>query len=246
MNAITIPTPATIGFDYSLLDTDVADEARATAERIRRRQSTAITMVGHELIRIKAKMEHGTFGKWIAAALDMTPRSAENYMNAARWMEGKNETVSLLPPTLVYALASPSAPEAVVNEVLANVEAGTKLATKDVKEKIATAIEAERKAAIEVKKTSEQRAKEKKASESRQQREARRQAEDQREKEKQEREEQARVDRLQPLVWRIVAAIEPRDLAALNRVFADGFGADWQSQQTFKHLFRAAAAEALA
>jgi hypothetical protein len=143
-------------FDYSALSAGLADDARATAGRIRNRTRSTITMIGRDLIVIKTKMEHGTFGNWIKAELGMTPRTAENYMNAAQWLEGKSETVSLLPPTLIYALAAPSAPAAVVSEVLAAVGAGVALPVRDIKEKLADAVEAKGKAEAQAKKSPDQ------------------------------------------------------------------------------------------
>lgn len=65
--------------------------------------------------------------------------------------------------------------------------------------------------------------KERKAQKSRAARRARKAAEGQAERERQEREEQERAARLRPLVDRIVAALEPRDLASPLRVFGASF-----------------------
>jgi uncharacterized protein (DUF2252 family) len=220
----------------------LADEARATAARIRDRLNTSVFDTGRDLIAIKDKMEHGAFGDWLKAEFNFTARTAQNYMNAVGLLDRKNETVSLLSPTVVYALAAPSASAAVVNEVLAAAEIGNVMSPSVVKKKLATAIEAERHAAREAKKSPEQIAKEHKTRKSKAKREERYKAEQVAEKAREARQEQERTDRFTPLVKRIVAAIGPEDLAALNKIFRPHH---WCEQKTVARLL-AEAAEALA
>jgi hypothetical protein len=246
--ALTLPSPSrprgtvtTIGFDYSILDRDLADDARTVAERIRGRLRTACVDTGRDLIGIKDRLGHGRFGAWLKAEFDMTERTAENCMNVARFLEGKSETLSVLPPTILYALAAPSAPLAVVNEVVNAAETGTIPAPKEIRQKLSKAKlaerlaeEAERKAKIEAAKSTEQRAKEQKARESKAQREARNAAEHQATKEKEQREEEERVDRLRPLADRI-ATLGGRDLRALVKALDD-----WNDTRTLMRLLREA------
>jgi hypothetical protein len=215
------PLTTTTGFDYAQLASDVADEARATAERIRFRLGNTLLKTGQELTRIKDRLGHGHFGAWLKAEFDLTERSAENYMNAARFLEGKSERVADLPPAAIYALAAPSAPVAVVKDVLATIEAGARPLAREIKAKLAEAIEAERKAEIEAAKSPEQIKKERKGRESKAARQARLIAEQQAERDKEEREEQERVSRLCPVVERIVIAIEPGDLSELVEAIDD-------------------------
>ena len=234
----------TSGFDYSALDPALAGDAQAAAGRIKERVkdielriNDARIATGNDLIAVKAKLEHGQFCKWIAAECGLNLRTAQRHMAMAE-MAAKNDIVSLLPAASVYALAAPTTPAAVVNEVLATIAAGTKLPTKIIKDKIATARAADReaetearKAEIEARKSAEQIAKEKKAKESKAQRAARKAAEEQTEKEKREQEEQRRADRLRPLVQRVAAAIGSNDIAAQVKALGD-----WSDRDTLKRL----------
>jgi hypothetical protein len=99
----------------------IANRSRGAATSISRRL----------LIRLKTRLPHGLFGDWCKAELGFTQRTAQNYMNAAAFLEGLPEpiceTVSLLPPGMIYQLASPTAPKAVVSEIIEAAEAGTVL-----------------------------------------------------------------------------------------------------------------------
>jgi hypothetical protein len=123
-------------FDYAALDRDLADEARGLADRIRDRIRTFTHDTGRDLIAIKEKMPHGAFGAWIAAEFQMSDRTAQNYMGAARWLEGKSAKFAFLPPSAVYALAAPSAPTEVVAEVEAEVESGTVPTVAEIRERL--------------------------------------------------------------------------------------------------------------
>jgi hypothetical protein len=158
---VTIPHPAGASFDYSTLDRELANEARAAAGRIRERLRTATYETGRDLIAIKDKMPHGTFGSWVAAEFGISDHTAQNYMNAARFMEGKSETVSLLPPTALYALARPTASAEVVDEVLKQVDAGVPVTTAMIRDRLAGAVAAQKKA--DARKSDEQLNKEREA-----------------------------------------------------------------------------------
>lgn len=100
-------------FDYGSVPANDAAELRETAERVRQRhrqQIAAIIETGRELSAVKAKLEHGQFGRWIAAEFDWSERTAQNYMSAFEAFGDKTATVADLPPTAVYQLASAPAP----------------------------------------------------------------------------------------------------------------------------------------
>jgi hypothetical protein len=133
-------------FDYATLgDPALAADARAAIARIRTRIQSSILEIGRELIAIKSRMEHGTFGKWIAAELNINIRTAENYMNAATFAEGKSESISFLPPSTLYALAAPSAPPEVVKEVLAAADTGIPMPVAEIRRKLNASAGARRK-----------------------------------------------------------------------------------------------------
>ena len=126
-------------FDYASLLPDVAEQARSIVARCRARRRAVHIEGGRDLIAIKQRMEHGTFGAFIRDELGITPRAAENYMNAARFLEGKSETLSHLPSAILYALAAPTAPAAVVDAVVAAAAAGTPLTAAEIKKRLARA-----------------------------------------------------------------------------------------------------------
>lgn len=71
-----------------------APELHEIAERIRariRRTAMDIIETGQDLIQAKQALGHGKFGEWIEAEFNMSLRTAQNYMRAAEWAEGKSE-----------------------------------------------------------------------------------------------------------------------------------------------------------
>jgi Protein of unknown function (DUF3102) len=138
------------GFDYAALEPDIAKEAKAAAGHIRiimRQTTTGIIKVGERLKTIKDKLPHGRFTPWIAAEFGMSDRAARNYMGAAEWAAGKTETVAVLQPTTVYALAAPSTPDAVKIGVLERLENGEAVTDREVKRLIAQAKDERKEAA---------------------------------------------------------------------------------------------------
>ena len=92
------------------------DEIAAAARGIMR---SSIRDLGALLREAKALLPHGKFEGWARRELGVSLRSAENYMAASAFLEGKPETVSHLPPSVIYKLAAPSAPPELVADVVA-------------------------------------------------------------------------------------------------------------------------------
>jgi hypothetical protein len=139
-------------FDYSTMAAGIADDARKVAERLRKRTKAYVIDTGRDLLALKDRIEHGLFGRWIEAELGVTPRTAQNMMQAAAAFGDKSEIVSHLPPTTLYQLASPSTPQPVREGVIQRLAAGEKVTAAAVASEISTARheakEAERKAKI--------------------------------------------------------------------------------------------------
>jgi hypothetical protein len=223
-----------VAFNYASLDPDVAVGAREAAQRIQTRLRNDIIEIGRDLIAVKERMEHGAFGAWVRAELQITMRSAENYMNGSRLLARKSETVSHLPPSIIYALAAPSAPVAVVDKLIDDVEAGATITVAQIK----TAIQAERNAKIEAAKSPDQIKKDQEAHETRAKRAARREANARAVQKKWEDAAQERADRLRPLAERIVACIGPDLLAEMLRTLND-----YNDRSTLRGLLTECAAE---
>jgi hypothetical protein len=104
-----------------------AAKLQAIADRIRNRQQRVvedIIEIGRDLIAAKAALGHGHFGPWLDQELRMTVRSAQRYIAVAAQFGDKCDTVSYLPPTILYRLAAPSAPKEAVHAILSRLERG--------------------------------------------------------------------------------------------------------------------------
>jgi hypothetical protein len=129
-----IPKPCA-PFDYGTVPPNVAAALRAQAARIRdaaKVTTSAVIQIGNDLIAVKQALEHGNFRNWIEAECGFSARSAENYIRAAEFAEGKNETVAFLSPATVYKLAAKSTPTEIVNAVLQRAERGDLVSDRDV------------------------------------------------------------------------------------------------------------------
>lgn len=127
------------GFDYEVLPVEIAMKSRAAAERIKlrlKRTVEDIIEIGRELTAIKAELPHGQFLPWIAAEFEMTPWTANQFMNAADRFGDKNEIITYFKPTILYALSAlsaPSTPESVIEKAIGQAEAGDKVTVANVK-----------------------------------------------------------------------------------------------------------------
>lgn len=133
-----VPAATAPGFAYGALEPALAGQAKAAADRIKANQEASdksLFAIGRDLLAIKANLPHGAFGKWITAEFGMTDRTAQNYMNATLALE-KNESVSFLPPTVIYLLAAPSTPTEIIESVIAESERGNVPTAKSVLRRI--------------------------------------------------------------------------------------------------------------
>ena len=120
MNEITL-------FAYTALAASVAAEVQAAAMRIKVRMARTVEDIietGRDLLDVKSKLEHGQFESWLDLSFNMTIRTAQRFMRAAEWAEGKNDIVSHLTSTTVYMLSAKSTPEAVHEQVVERLEGG--------------------------------------------------------------------------------------------------------------------------
>jgi hypothetical protein len=115
--------PVQMGFEYGVLPAEIRAEARTAADEIKTLIRESVIKVGTALSRIKDRLPHGQFGKWLSAEFGLTERTAQNYMNAAA-LASKSETVSFLRPKTLYLLASPSTPDSIRQTVIERFEAG--------------------------------------------------------------------------------------------------------------------------
>jgi DUF3102 family protein len=129
-------------FDYGNLPAVEISALRAQASRVRKLNKSvmsAIIEVGKDLLDAKSQLEHGQFRDWVEIECGFNIRTAENYMSAAQFAEGKNATVSLLPPAVVYKLAAKSTPASIVDQVLERAAKGEPINQVDVETAIGNA-----------------------------------------------------------------------------------------------------------
>jgi Protein of unknown function (DUF3102) len=132
-------------FDYARLG-PAATEFKVAAAAIRQIGAAHAIEIGRMLIALKEKAPHGAFSAWVTSELQMQMRTAQNMMGAARFIEGKNETVSHLPATVLYKLSAPSADQTIVADVLAASEAGRLIDPTEVYGRLVVASDARREA----------------------------------------------------------------------------------------------------
>ena len=149
------PALAPRDFDYTSIPTDIADQMRAAADRVRNLHRATVIDVGRELIAIKNQVEHGQFVAWVERELGMSIRAAQRAMQAAE-MVSKNDKLSYLPKDGLLTLASRAAAP-IMDEVIARVEAGERPSVAEIKERVEGARREEQRAAEDAKLTPQQR-----------------------------------------------------------------------------------------
>jgi hypothetical protein len=125
--AIEAKTATAGGFSYDAMGPAAAD-AMAAAQRIQAHMlgtKVSILEIGSDLSAIKGKLEHGLFGKWVAAEFNMSERTAQRYMAVAERFEGKQHILKVLPVRVIYALAASSTPAGFTDMKLMEIENGT-------------------------------------------------------------------------------------------------------------------------
>jgi hypothetical protein len=159
----------------------------------------------------------------------MSERTAQNYMHAARFLIGKSATVAVLPPAAIYALSAPSAPSDAVKDVLKALEAGAKIPTEEIRNRLSKAADAQRK--VEAAKTAEQIKKEREAEKRRREIQV---ARDQRIKQDIEQDNARRSERAREVAKFLVAKLGSERVVELLKLLN---GTDWSRvERYFKPL----------
>jgi hypothetical protein len=139
MSGLVAFDPAASEFDYSEIALATADYVRGTTTRIRSRINDSYLETGNDLISVKKALGHGWFGKWLKAEFGWSDQTAQNLMNAARLVKGKNQNFGKLPASAVYKLAAKDAPADVVTAIVARVESGETVSFKEISSSLAEA-----------------------------------------------------------------------------------------------------------
>lgn len=126
-----------VGFDYSPLDTKVADKARSAAERIRgrlKRTLEDLIEVGNDLLAVKEALDHGQFGAWLRAEFGWSERMAQNFMSVAERFKSANFAELPIQPSAAYLLAAPAVPDEARQIAVEKAEAGEEITFTTAKE----------------------------------------------------------------------------------------------------------------
>jgi DUF3102 family protein len=114
-------------FDYGSVSPDVAKFLKGQAKKIIRTSANSVVQIGKDLIAAKHFLDHGAFQRWLDSEVGIRARTAQAYMQVARWISSKNPAVARLPPSVLYLLSAPSTPERFMSDVLKRVDAGENL-----------------------------------------------------------------------------------------------------------------------
>ena len=123
-----VDASAIVEFDYSAIDSAKAHNARASAERIRRRMRRSaedIIEIGRDLLATKQALGHGYFLAWIDSEFSITKDTASRFMNVARrFGDEQISQIAKFQQTVLYELAAPKADPALVDAALREAAAG--------------------------------------------------------------------------------------------------------------------------
>ncbi len=114
-------------YDYSRLpeaQRSLAEQAARTIKPRLRRAAEDIFVIGAALNGVKARLEHGQFGEWLAVEFGLSRRMAQHFMNVATRLQAKSEKFSHLPPSTLYLLAAPTTPDEAIRTVEERLDAG--------------------------------------------------------------------------------------------------------------------------
>ena len=121
-------------FDQSQLPEDVQALLQGAAERIRvrlKRTAEDIIEIGHDLLLVKDRLEHGQFGVWLKAEFEFSDQTARRFMQVAERF-GKSNNLLDFKPAILYALSAPSTSEEVREAAVKLAEAGETVTLADV------------------------------------------------------------------------------------------------------------------
>jgi hypothetical protein len=128
-----LPKPRT-PFDYGAIPAETVTALRAQALRIRgfvKTHTAAVIDAGLDLLAVKQHLP-GEFGRWVASECGFSLATAENFMRAAKFAEGRIAIVTILLPTTIYKLAAKSTPTEVADAFLKRAEQEGRISDRDV------------------------------------------------------------------------------------------------------------------
>jgi hypothetical protein len=117
-------------FYYQSLPAESRKEIESLVRNIRdngHQKLGAVIDIGNDLTRIKTLLGHRNFLPWLRTEFQWSERTARNYMDAARFFDGKTAKFADLDLSTAYALAAKSTLEDVKNDLLDRAERGERI-----------------------------------------------------------------------------------------------------------------------
>lgn len=115
-------------------------ELKVSAQKIRDLRLSATESaveIGRELIRIKEKLPHGIFVKWVERACEFKIRTAQDLMKLAREAESDAKLVALMVPSTLRVYLSKKTPASVRDAIRQRLENGERVSRSDLHSQIA-------------------------------------------------------------------------------------------------------------
>ncbi len=111
-----------------------AAELQEAAQRIKslRRAATEHAIeIGRELLRVKERLPHGVFVKWVETSCEFKIRAAQDLMKLARESEPNARPMALMVPSTLRVYLSKTTPLEVRNTILKRLENGERVSRND-------------------------------------------------------------------------------------------------------------------
>lgn len=121
-----------------------AGELQAAAEKIKNLRLAATEHaieIGRELLRVKEKLPHGAFVRWVERACDFKIRTAQDLMKLARETKPDAKLVALMVPSTLRVYLSRKTPPAVRASLLQRLENGDRVSRSDLYSQLSKARE---------------------------------------------------------------------------------------------------------
>lgn len=107
-----------------------AAELQEAAQRIKSLRRTATehaVEIGRELLRVKEKLPHGIFVKWVERSCEFKIRAAQDLMKLARESESNAKLIALMVPSTLRVYLSKTTPLEVRSAILKRLENGERV-----------------------------------------------------------------------------------------------------------------------
>lgn len=111
-----------------------AAELQEAAQRIKslRRAATEHAIeIGRELLRVKERLPHGVFVRWVEKSCEFKIRAAQDLMKLAREAEPNARLMALMVPSTLRVYLSKATPPEVRNTILKRLENGERVSRND-------------------------------------------------------------------------------------------------------------------